>query len=384
MKYLEFFSRLRLERSLNCCTSWQANVSIYKFCFSIIPLSAHFLHPQLDGKKSLEERTVFKRLSNLNLLLRTLVVIFIFSGYGCDSQKAKGKNQDGSAGDLKKLSIEHYEDTGKIDVYRKGGDEPVLTLNAREDFRPYIHPIIAPDGQGVLTQFSPGHHPHQTGLYLGFTQVNGRDFFHNPGGDYWQRVSFGIREDTDSESQMVAWHTAYDLLDEDGYTMLSETQNWSMSESDGEFVLELQWQGEAKTDVTISKYAYGGLFLRMPWKEGISAEVQNSEGDRNHQAEGSRARWIDLGMQVDGRSDFAHIAIFDHSQNRGFPISWRVDRQMGVGSATTRTEDWHLVEGQIVTICYRFKIYTGEFSNRDLNTEWEEYVAGSSMCSENK
>ena len=39
--------------------------------------------------------------------------------------------------------------------------------------RPYIHPIVSPDGKGILTEYSPGHHKHQTGLYWGFTRING-------------------------------------------------------------------------------------------------------------------------------------------------------------------------------------------------------------------
>ena len=80
----------------------------------------------------------------------------------------------------------------KISVYRSGLAKPLLTQNAGAQFRPYLHPITAPDGKGQLTQFSPGHHKHQTGLYWGLTRVNGRDYFHHPGKGYWQRVSARI------------------------------------------------------------------------------------------------------------------------------------------------------------------------------------------------
>lgn len=76
-----------------------------------------------------------------------------------------------------------------IMVFRDGLAEPILTQNAGADFRPYIHPIVAPDGTGVLTEFSPRHHKHQTGLYWGFTKLNGRDYFHNPSNGYWRRLS---------------------------------------------------------------------------------------------------------------------------------------------------------------------------------------------------
>ena len=109
-----------------------------------------------------------------------------------------------------------------------------------------------------------------------------------------------------------------------------------MREGTARFVLDLDWRGEARTDVTVGKYDYGGLFLRMPWREGIAGEVVNAARQRNERAEGQRAMWIDVGMQVDGRTDLAHVAIFDHPDNAGYPQAWRVDGQFGVGSARTR------------------------------------------------
>src|SRR5688500_1136719 len=77
------------------------------------------------------------------------------------------------------LRIAHDEPAGTLSVYRPASAEPVLVQNAKPGVRPYLHPIASPDGQGVLTEYRPAHHPHQTGLYWGFTRVNGRDYFHN-------------------------------------------------------------------------------------------------------------------------------------------------------------------------------------------------------------
>ena len=43
----------------------------------------------------------------------------------------------------------------KIEVTRVGNPKPIVTQNARSDFRPYLHPIVAPDGKGELTEYSP-------------------------------------------------------------------------------------------------------------------------------------------------------------------------------------------------------------------------------------
>ena len=59
------------------------------------------------------------------------------------------------------------EKSGGIAIYRPTLDKPLLVFHAPVDARPYLHPLLAPDGHGVLTEFSPGHHKHQTGIYCG-------------------------------------------------------------------------------------------------------------------------------------------------------------------------------------------------------------------------
>ena len=268
------------------------------------------------------------------------------------------------------LTIRHDEKAGTLSVFRAGSNALVLTQHARPDFRPYLHPIAAPDGKGVLTEYSPGHHKHQTGLYWGFTRVNGRDYFHHPQGDYWRRVAARVLQASGPE---VRWQTVYDLLDSTGKAVLTETQNWSAREREGQLVLELEWRGEAKTDVTIGKYDYGGLFLRMPWREGIKGGVLNAARQRNEKAEGQPAMWVDVNMQVEGRDDPVHVAIFDHPDNKGYPTPWRVDSQLGVGPARTRKGDWQIKKGQTEIIRHQLVAYTGEKSDVELTKTWGEF-----------
>ena len=205
------------------------------------------------------------------------------------------------------LSIEFDKEKSTVSVQREGGARTILTQNARPDFRPYVHPLVAPDGKGVLTEYSPGHHKHQTGLYWGFTRVNGRDCFHHPQGDYWKRKSVEVMK---ANGPTVQWRTVYDLLDAKGAAVLTDTQTWELLATDDEYLLDLTWQGAAVTDVTIGQYNYGGLFLRMPWKNGLKGDAVNSSGRRNGEAEGQRDLWVDVGMQIEGRDDPGHLAFF--------------------------------------------------------------------------
>lgn len=258
-----------------------------------------------------------------------------------------------------------------ISIFRGNDTKPILIQNAKPDFRPYLHPLVAPDGKGVLTEYSPGHHKHQTGIYWGYTRVNGRDYFHHPSDGYWKKVSAGVIEAKGTE---VKWQTVYNLLDSTGTAVLTETQNWSMRVKDGKYLLDLEWNGEAKTDVTIGKYDYGGLFVRMPWKEGIKGAVMNAARQKNEKAEGQAAMWVDIGMQVEGRSDLAHIAILDHPSNKGYPQTWRVDGQLGVGPARARKGDWHIKKGETEIIKHELVVYTGDFKDVELNKTFGEFI----------
>lgn len=269
------------------------------------------------------------------------------------------------------LRLEEDSTEGTISVFRTNGSEPILVQNAKPGIRPYIHPIKAPDGSGELTEYSPAHHKHQTGLYWGLKQVNGRDYFMNWKGDYWKRVSSATRK---ADGDEVRWETVYDLLDSAGTPILRETQAWSMREKDDYYVLDLVWNGEARRDITMKKFYVGGLFLRMPWRKGVRAEAVNAAGQRNGEAEGQRAIWNDVAVQLDGRTDMAHIAMLDHPDNSGFPIAWRVDNEFGVGPSRQISGDWTIPAGQSETIRYRLIVYTGNRDDAFLSQQWKSYV----------
>ncbi|MCC5905876.1 MAG: PmoA family protein [Balneolaceae bacterium] len=277
--------------------------------------------------------------------------------------------------DERHLQAIEDEKAGTISIYWENGSEPILVQNAWQKVRPYIHPVLAPDGNGVLTEYRPGHHTHQTGLYWGLKEVNGRDYFMEcckpDESGYYQKISSSILV---KSGLWLKWQTVYDLLDENGSTILTETQTWVMKEQDGMYVIDLHWRGDANTDITVGEFFVGGLFLRMPWYPGITAEVVNAVGQRNGEAEAQRSMWVDVGMQVDGRDDMAHIAIFDHPVNPAFPVPWRVDNELGVGPSRQILGDWKLDEGQTEEFRYRLIVYTGDFDSTELTRLWTEYI----------
>jgi hypothetical protein len=248
----------------------------------------------------------------------------------------------------------------QLEVRRKADDAVLVThLFTETHGRPYLHPLRSPDGKGILTEFSPGHHKHQTGLYWGQTRINGRDYFHHYDKTYWANTKLAPLAAINGAS--ASWMSSSDLLDDAGHPVVRETQRWSLTDHQSWYTLDLTWKAEALADVTIGRYDYGGLFLRMPWKPGTPAEVINSEGQKNQAGEGRPAAWVDLAMRVEGMSEMAHVVMIDHPSNPGHPALWRIDDQFGVGPAIARRGDIAIPKGEHVQYRYRLVIYQGEF-----------------------
>lgn len=259
----------------------------------------------------------------------------------------------------------------QIHIKKKDGTIMSTMLTTETHGRPYIHPLRSPDGKGVLTQFSPGHHKHQTGLYWGPTRINGRDYFHNYNKQFWANTK--ILPILTANGQLPSWQSSSDLMGKDGKVVLQETQQWTMKDHGKWYTLDLVWTAHAKTEVTVSKYPYGGLFLRMPWKRGVPAECRNSEGLVNQQGEGKAAKWVDLAMKIEGMDEMAHIAIIDHTSNAGHPTLWRIDGQFGIGPAFTRAGDVTIPKGEQKKYRYRLVVYQGEFNKELVDKQYAEY-----------
>ena len=138
--------------------------------------------------------------------------------------------------------------------------------------------------------------------------------------------------------------------------------------------MDLEWTGEGLQDILIEAYFVGGLFLRMPWYEGIEGEAVNALGESNYkESDGHRAIWADVGMAIEGREDWGHIAILDHPDNIVFPSPWRIDSQLGIGPSRQILGDYTISKGSKTTEKYRLVIYSGELDPDNLKIQWRTF-----------
>ena len=261
---------------------------------------------------------------------------------------------------------------GRIEVFR--GERLVVAQNAAPDSRSFLHPIAAPDGC-VLTEDAPPHHPWQHGLYVGLNDVNGVGFWEEGIRQKPQDGSFHpepLAAPTTS-SGTFSWVVNSAWRDPRGQDLLCETQAWAVGDTGDSLVLDVAWTLQASTDLTFGEYAYGGLFLRMPYRAERGGTARSSEGLEGKMAEGQRARWVAVSMLVDDRKTPAGIAILDHPGNDEHPVPWRVDGQLGISPSRCIAGAWSLPSGVSTTARYRVLTFDGDIDADRVEDSWKEF-----------
>lgn len=270
------------------------------------------------------------------------------------------------------LRVENTPEQMKI--YRDGLDVPLLVQNAFADKRPYIHPILAPDGVGVLTEDAPPHHPWQHGLYVGLNDVNGVGFwtetaqdgtFHPEQPGEWNRDKWKLGAD------QARWTVETEWRDPAGNALLTENQHWTFRDNGDSMHLDLLWELQATVDLRFGKYPYGGLFLRMPYRRETGGIALNSEGQIDGQAEGQRARWVAVTMPIEGRDTPMTVAILDSPQNPEHPTPWRVDGDLGIAPSRCIAGEWSLAKLESAWFAYNIVIQAGEPDRDLIEKTWE-------------
>ena len=231
----------------------------------------------------------------------------------------------------------------------------LLEQHAAADHRAYIHPLMAPDGKGVYTENEPKHHPWQHGLYVGLHAVNGENF--------WEKENDRFHPESVTKpvvnGNTAKWKVKTRWTKPDGSPVLTETQDWTLTDHGTNYVLDLTWTLSADFgDVTFGKWAYGGLFLRMPYKKANAKRqfAVNSRGQRNRAAEQQPAEWVEVSMPIEGREQNGTIRFEDMPGNVGYPNPWRVDGQLGIAPSHCIRGPWSIPSGKSCVNRYRLTV----------------------------
>jgi len=229
-----------------------------------------------------------------------------------------------------------------------------------------------------MTEDRPPHHPWQHGLYVGLNDVNGVGF--------WTEGLLAGHEKDDGtfhpaplasaivDTSSARWRVDTTCRAPGGQDLLVETQEWRLRDFEYFYLLDLHWSLRSTTDVRFGQYAYGGPFIRMPYRDACTGAVLTSEGAATPEsADQRRARWVAISMLLAGRNDSAGLAIFDHPANPEHPVPWRVDGQLGVAPSRCIPGPWALPTGNSIIFFHRFFIFTGPIDSSAIELHWIDF-----------
>jgi hypothetical protein len=275
------------------------------------------------------------------------------------------------------MTLHIHSTDSSLKIQRDG--VTALVHNAAPGGRPYLHPLLASDGDGTLTEDAPPHHAWQHGLYFGLNDVNDVGFWtegkfpkHTNDGS-WRNLPI---TDAHADGDNASWTSRTQWLAPDGTLMISDVTRWRLDVSRPQHVIDLAWSLTAEIDLRFGKYEYGGLFLRMPCVSTTPVQLLTSEGVTvRTDADAHRARWVALSMPLPDRKSSvpAGCAVMEHPENPEYPAPWRVDWEYGIGPARCAAGEWHLSRGQTVTFRHRVVLFTGSPGAGMLNRLHEEF-----------
>ena len=254
--------------------------------------------------------------------------------------------------------------------------------------KPFFDPVCLTDGT-QLTWDRPPDHPWHHGLWFSWKYINGLSYWDenretglSAGRNELVAVKAVPHGDHSAKIEMtISYHPP------DKPVVLTETRVINITAPDNDGRYRMDWTATFTAggeDVVLGRTAipgepqgrawggYAGLSVRIA--KGISQwQVINSEGEKDMQAHGKRARWMDFSGQTgDGKA--AGIAVFDHPQNLRHPSPWyvTVDAKVPFGyfsPAVLFNKPYMLRAGRSFTLKYRVLVHPGQMGRDSLETE---------------
>jgi hypothetical protein len=256
----------------------------------------------------------------------------------------------------------------KVAEYRFGKELP----------KPYLYPVLGPDGK-PMTEDAPGDHVHHHSLFFSHDEVNGYHF--------WLEGSRG------SPIRHERFLKIYDEKERPGFTsvnawmggdkpLLRDTRTFRFIPLEkGEYLIDISFKVEAvDKDVTFGSTKEAGLpGLRVAPELRVSRDghgrMVNSEGKVNEkECWGKKAKWVDYtGPRPDGT--WVGLAFMAHPSNRPYPPAWHA---RDYGLLAVNYVKWHepvtLKPGQAPwTLRSRFYVHWGKTEEANVAVQFGRY-----------
>jgi hypothetical protein len=281
------------------------------------------------------------------------------------------------------------EANGKLQI--EIGGKPFSDYYYQNVSRPYLYPILGPGGAPMTRNYpmkdvpdEERDHPHHRSLWYAHGAINGHDFW-SEGKNAGKTIHEKFLEIKSGDVGVIK--SLNKLVANDG-TLICTDERTIRIHKDGRTL-----------DYDITVHASNGKLTFGDTKEGTMAirlaetmrqkgkvgrgHIINSEGVRDGDTWGKRAKWCDYYGPVDGKT--VGVAIFDHPQNPRHPTWWHV-RDYGLFAANPfgihdfekspdkNKGNLEVAAGQSVTFRYRFYLHEGDEKEGKIAEQYEQYA----------
>jgi len=264
--------------------------------------------------------------------------------------------------------------------------------------KPYFHPVCLTDG-AELTWHRPPDHPWHYGLWFSWKYINGLNYWEE---DRDTGLSQGLTEIKNVEvtahrdySAQIAMQLSYHPPGQQ--TVLTESCRIRVGKPEEDGRYHIDWTsrftaGAAdvlldRTPITGEKDGqswggYAGLSVRLA-KNISDWHLTDSEGRKDLQAHGKKARWMNFSGRAAESKDFS-IAVFDHPDNLRHPSPGYVimDPKVPFGyfsPALLFNKPYTLPAGKDFSLKYRVMIHPGRAETNQLEGEWKSFSGTSNI-----
>jgi hypothetical protein len=263
--------------------------------------------------------------------------------------------------------------------------------------RPFMWPIMGP-GEVKMTRNWPQveegkeehDHKHHKSWWYAHGSVNGIDFWSEEKGagktvhEKFLQVKSGNTGVIKSANKLVAT---------DGQVIATDERTIKIYNVDGADLFDFEITIHASHgDLTFGDTKEGTMAMRLAESMRLThgkgekgdGHIVNSEGVRDGDTWGKRAKWVDYYGPVEGK--IVGVAMFDNPKNPRYPTWWHV-RDYGLFAANPfgvhdfekkpkGTGDMTVKAGDSVTFRYRFYIHSGDEKQAKVAEQFEEYIHG--------
>lgn len=287
----------------------------------------------------------------------------------------------------KPIELEQKEDRVTVKI-----DGSIFTEYIFKGYeKPILYPVIGPHGIRMTRDYpmvlgTPNEaedHPHHKSIWFGHMKVNDESFWHS--GD---TAGTTVQEELKLEGSTIK--TTNRLISRDGKLIATDAREISFSADEhGRYIDYTVTYHATESDILFGDNKDGQMGIRMHpvlrTKGPVAAgQAINSEGIREDNIWGKRAKWIDYWADIDGHT--VGIAMFDHPSNLRFPTWWHA-RDYGLLSANPfgihhfeekedpKLGDYTLPKGESLTFKHRFVFHSGDAKSADIEaiyTKWLE------------